>query len=144
MFTHVASYQSRIAAHNMFARKAEWTKADYHAVPRVVFIEPEVASVGHCEEDLLARKFKYRTAIAPVSIIGRANTSNSDVGFVKIIASPKGVLLGASVVAPRAGEVIHELAIAIQNHLKVKAITDTIHAFPTWSEAVRVAAAKLL
>jgi len=144
MFTHVASYQSRIAAHNMFARKSGMVKADYHAVPRVVFIEPEVAAVGYNEDELKAGKHKYKVAVAPISIIGRANTSGSDVGFVKIIASPQGILLGASIVAPRAGEIIHELALAIQNHLPVTAITDTIHAFPTWSEAIRVAAAKLL
>lgn len=144
MFTHLASYQSRIAAHNMFSNKSNRVKADYHAVPRVVFIEPEVAAVGYSEDELKANNYKYKTAIAPVSIIGRSNTSDSDIGFVKIIASPKDVILGASMVAPRAGEVIHELTLAVQNHLKVSAITDTIHAFPTWSEAVRVAAAKLL
>lgn len=144
MFTHMASYQSRIAAHNLFAARGNRVRADYHAVPRVVFIDPEVAAVGYSEEELKASKVKYKSAVAPVSIIGRANTSDSDIGFVKIVASPKNVVLGASIVSPRAGEMIHELTLAVQNHLKLEAITDTIHAFPTWSEAVRVAANKLL
>jgi dihydrolipoamide dehydrogenase len=143
MFTHIASYQSRLAAHNMFAPKNERVKASYHAVPRVVFIDPEVAAVGYSEDELKAMNVKYKSAIAPVSIIGRSNVTDSDIGFVKIIASPKDVVLGASIVAPRAGEMIHELGLAVQNHLKLKAITDTIHAFPTWSEAIRVAANKL-
>ena len=144
MFTHLASYQSRIAAYNMFAKRSDRVRADYHAVPRVVFIEPEVAAVGYSEQELRAKSVKYKAAITPISIVGRANVTDSDIGFVKILATPQDVVLGASIVAPRAGEMIHEVSIAVQNHLKLKAITDTIHAFPTWSEAVRVAANKLL
>ena len=144
MFTHMASYQSRIAAHNLFAIKNRRVRAKYHAVPRVCFLDPEVAAVGYSEDELKAQKIKYKSAVAPISIVGRSNVTDSDIGFVKIIASPQDVVLGASIVAPRAGEMIHELSIAVQNHLKLSAITDTIHAFPTWSEAIRVAANKLI
>jgi pyruvate/2-oxoglutarate dehydrogenase complex dihydrolipoamide dehydrogenase (E3) component len=144
MFTHMAAYQSRIAAHNMFANKNTWVKADYHAVPRCVFVTPEAASVGLTEAEIKQKGWKYKVGTAPVSIIGRANTTDEDVGFVKVMAAESGVLLGASVVSPRAGEVIHELTLAIQNRLKAQAVVDTIHAFPTWSEAVRIACAKVV
>jgi len=145
MFTHMASYQSRIAAHNMFAPKNNWVKADYHAVPRCVFVTPEAASVGLTEEEIKAKGWKYSVGTAPVSVIGRANTTDEDVGFVKVMASePGGVLLGASIVSPRAGETIHELTLAIQNRLTAQSVVDTIHAFPTWSEAVRIACAKVV
>lgn len=144
MFTHMASYQSRVAANNMFHPRSNWVKADYHAVPRCVFVTPEAASVGLTEEELKANGWEYNVGTAPVSVIGRANTSNQDVGFVKVMAAKKsGVLLGASVVSPRAGEVLHELTLAIQNRLTAAQVTATIHAFPTWSEAVRIACAKI-
>ena len=77
------------------------------------------------------------------AIIGRANVADDNTGFVKVIATKKGVLIGASIVAPRAGEMIHELGLAIHMGLKAEDVAATIHAFPTWSEAIRVACAKL-
>lgn len=143
MFTHMASYQSRIAAHNMFTQKRNWVKADYHAVPRCVFVEPEAASVGLTEQEIKDKGWKYQVGATPISVIGRSNVADSDIGFVKVLANDKGVLLGASIVAPRAGESIHELTLAIQHGLKAEDVANTIHAFPTWSEAVRTACAKI-
>ena len=138
-FTHMASYQSRIAAHNILHRQK--IEANYHAVPRCVFTDPEVASVGVTEEEARQKGWKIRTNAVPVSIIGRANASNQSAGFVKVITSETGVLVGGTIVAPRAGEMMHELALAIHNGLKAKDVAATIHAFPTWSEAVRIACA---
>jgi pyruvate/2-oxoglutarate dehydrogenase complex dihydrolipoamide dehydrogenase (E3) component len=143
MFTHVASYQSRIAAHNMFTIKRNYARADYHAVPRCVFVTPEAASVGITEAEAKERGWTTKVGLAPVSVIGRSNVTNKDIGFVKVIVNDKGVLVGASMVAPHAGEAIHELTLAIQHGLTAQDVTNTIHAFPTWSEAVRVACAKV-
>ncbi len=141
MLTHVATYQSRVVAHNLTHK--EKRSPDYRAVPRVTFLNPEVASVGVSEEDCLRRDMAVRTAIAPVSIIGRSNTSNAREGFVKVIADKSGRLIGASAVCPRAGEVIHELTLAIQYDLLASEVASTLHAFPTWSEAVRIACGKI-
>lgn len=141
MYTHVAVYESRIAAHNMLQKQK--VTPDYRAVPRVTFISPEVASVGKSEEDCLKRDMRIKTAIVPVNVIGRANVSNAMDGFVKVITDPKGVLIGASVVCQHAGEVIHELSLAIQYGMTASQVANTLHAFPTWSEAVRVACAKI-
>ncbi len=140
-FTHVAIYQSRLVAHNMWNRTK--VAADYRAVPSCIFVSPEAASVGLTEDECIKRDLKYKTAIAPISIIGRSNTSNVDDGFVKVIAQPDGTLIGASIVSPRAGEVIHELTLAIQNELTAQEVAATMHAFPTWSESVRIACAKI-
>jgi mercuric reductase len=140
-YTHTAIYQSRIAANNILHKQK--IAADYHAVPRVTFLSPEVASVGMNEDECIKRDAHFRKAIAPVAIIGRSNTSNSDRGLVKVIANTRGVLIGASIVCPHAGEVVHELALAIQMHLQAQDIANTIHAFPTWSEAVRIACSKV-
>jgi dihydrolipoamide dehydrogenase len=141
MFTHTASYQSRIIANNLWSPLKY--SAQYHAVPRCVYLSPEVASVGYTENELKAMKIKYQTAAIPISIIGRSNTSQEDTGFVKVLANKKGVILGGSIVAPRAGEMIHELAIACQWRMKASKIDYTIHAYPTWSEAVRIACSQI-
>ena len=140
-FTHMAAYQSRIVAHNLFERTK--VKADYHAVPRCVFVTPEAASVGITESEASQKGIDYVTSAVPISVVGRSNTTNQRTGFVKVIATKQGVLIGASIVCPRAGEMIHELTLAIQLGLKAEDIASTIHAFPTWSELVRVACAKL-
>lgn len=140
-FTHTAVYQGRIAAHNLWHRQK--IHADYRAVPRCIFINPEIASVGLTEDECIKRDLKYKKALAPISIIGRANTSNVDTGFVKVITEPDGTLMGASIVSPRAGEMLHELTLAIQYGLTAQEVAHTIHAFPTWSEAVRVACNKI-
>ena len=138
-FTHMASYQSRIAAHNILHRQK--IEASYHAVPRCTFTEPEVASVGVTEAEARDKGWRIKINAVPISIIGRANTSNQSAGFVKVVTSQTGVLLGGTVVAPRAGEMMQEIALAVQNGLKAQDVAATIHAFPTWSEAIRIACA---
>lgn len=141
MFTHVANYQSRIAAHNMSSNLKH--VADYRAVPRCVFISPEVATVGLTEAELKQKGIKFQVGAVSTGWLGRANTTQEDTGFVKILANQKGVILGASIVAPRAGEMIHELTLAIQYKMKASKIVYTIHAFPTWNQAIRSAATKI-
>jgi pyruvate/2-oxoglutarate dehydrogenase complex dihydrolipoamide dehydrogenase (E3) component len=141
MYMHTAIYQSRVAANNILNKQK--IAADYHAVPRVIFLNPEVASVGMSEDECIKRDMRIRKAVAPIAIIGRANTSNIDKGFVKVITDTKGILIGASIVSPRAGEMIHELTLAIQLRLPASDVANTIHAFPTWSEAVRIACSKV-
>lgn len=143
-FTHTAAYQSRVAAHNMFSARSGKVATDYHAVPRCVFVDPEIANVGLTEKQLVEKGVRFVTAAVPINMIGRSNTTNMDTGFVKIIATDRSrKLLGASIVAPRAGEMIHELTLAIQHNMTAHAVASTIHAFPTWSEAVRLACHKL-
>ena len=141
MYTHVGVYESRIVANNMLQKHK--VMPSYKAVPRVTFVNPEVASVGMSEEDCLKRDLRVKTAIVPINVIGRANVSNAMDGFAKVITDKNGVLLGASIVSANAGEVIHELALAIQYGLTAQQVAETLHAFPTWSEAVRVACAKI-
>ena len=141
--THMATYQSKIAIHNiLYSRKKMLAK--YNAVPRCVFTNPEIASVGLTEAELRSKQISFTKVIVPINVIGRANTADENDGFVKVIASSKtGALLSATIASPQAGEMIHELAVAIENRLKASQVSSTIHAFPTWSEAVRVACAKL-
>jgi len=141
MYTHTAVYESRIVAHNLLNKNK--VTPDYTAVPRVTFTTPEVASVGKSEADCLKRDLSIKTGIAPINIIGRSNIADQRDGFVKVITDRKGTLLGGTVVSPHAGEVIHELTLAIQHGMSAAEVANTLHAFPTWSEAVRVACTKI-
>lgn len=140
--THSALLESRVAAHNLFAKNK--LSPDYTGTPHVVFTHPGIASVGLTEDDCLRRDLPIKKSVAPLNIIARSNTSDFRDGFVKLIADKKGVLLGATVMAPHAGEIIHELSLAIKFELTATELAATPHAFLTWSEAVRVAANKLV
>jgi pyruvate/2-oxoglutarate dehydrogenase complex dihydrolipoamide dehydrogenase (E3) component len=78
-----------------------------------------------------------------LNMIARSNTSDFRDGFVKLIADRNGVLLGATIVAPHASEIIHELALAVKYGLTAANVANTPHAFLSWSEAVRVAAGRI-
>jgi dihydrolipoamide dehydrogenase len=139
--THTALLESRIAAHNMFERTK--ITPDYTATPNVIFTFPEIAHVGLGEDDCRRRDLAVNKAIAPLSIIARSNTSDFRDGFVKIITDKKGVVIGGTVVAPNAAELIHEITLAVKHGLTAAQLADTPHAFLSWSEAIRVAAQKL-
>ncbi|MGH7218160.1 MAG: dihydrolipoyl dehydrogenase family protein [Candidatus Microsaccharimonas sp.] len=140
--THTALLESRIAAHNMFARTK--TAPDYTATPNVIYSFPEIAHVGLSEDDCRRRDLAINKAIAPLSIIARSNTADFRDGFVKLISDKKGVLIGGTIMAPHAAELIHEVGLAVKHGLTASQLADTPHAFLSWSEAVRVAAQKLI
>lgn len=140
-FTHTAILESRIAAHNLFSKGK--LAPDYTGTPRLIFTFPGIASVGLSEDDCLKRDLRIKKSIAPLNIIARSNTSDFHDGFVKLIADRKNVIIGATVVAPHAAEIVHELALAIRYGITASQLADTPHAFLSWSEAVRVAATKL-
>ena len=139
--THTALMESQVAANNIFHQPK--IEPDYTTIPKVIFTNPSIATVGLSEDDCLKSKLSIKKAVAPLSIIARSNTADFRDGFVKIITDKKGVILGASVVAPHAAEIIHELTLAVKYGLTAYQVADTPHAFLSWSEAVRVAASKL-
>ncbi len=137
-YTHTGVYESRVVANNLIHPKRR-LEPDYSAVPRVTHVTTEIASVGMSEADCLKRDMTIQIGFAPLHIIARANIDNIRDGFVKVIADKKGLLIGATVAAPHAGESIHELTLAIQHRLNAAEVATTLHAFPSWSEAIRVA-----
>lgn len=141
MFAHVAAQHARVAAHNLF--KAKKVRFNNHALPRVFYGMPEIAAVGKNEHQLVSMNVSYQTAIAPIGVVGRSGPANYDSGFVKLIATHSGTLIGASIVAPHAGEMLQELTFAINRGHKACDVAETIHPFPTWSEAIRIAASRI-
>ena len=136
-----AIQEGRIAVHNMFHRRK--VGINLHAVPRCFHGDPEIAVVGKTEHELKTSGELYQTAIAPIGIIGKAMTNNYSTGFVKIIATHSGILLGACIVAPYASEMLQELTYAIEHHHYACTISNTAHPFPSWNEAIRIAANKI-
>jgi pyruvate/2-oxoglutarate dehydrogenase complex dihydrolipoamide dehydrogenase (E3) component len=139
--THTALLEGHVTANNILRRNK--IVPNYTATPEVIFTNPGIAAVGLSEDDCLKRDLSINKTLAPLNMIARSNTSDFRDGFVKIITDKKGIVLGASVVAPHAGEIIHELALAVKHGLTAHQIAETPHAFLSWSEAVRIAAAKL-
>jgi len=138
--THSALYESRLVANNMLSRTK--TVANHIAMPRVIWTNPEVAAIGLTEKDLVREDVKFRRSIVQNSVIPRANIANFGVGFAKVLTNTKGELLGATVVAPHAAEIISEAGLAINHGLTVHDVADVIHPFGSWGEVLRLACAK--
>ncbi|GGK95736.1 dihydrolipoyl dehydrogenase family protein [Mangrovihabitans endophyticus] len=145
-FTHAAFAQGRLAAGNALSRRR--SRYDPTATPWVVFTQPEVARVGRTEAQAAA--LGARVAYLPMAEMDRAITAGATDGFVKLIAGPRrglrhlggGRLLGATIVAERAGEMIHEPALAMATGMFTGRLAQATHAYPTWSYGVQVAAAQ--
>lgn len=140
-YTHTALLESRIVAHNILNKGK--TSPDYTGMPRVITTFPQVAAVGLSADDCLKRDLHVDTALAPLSIIARSNTSDFRDGFVKLITDKRGLLLGGTIVAPTAVDMVGELSLALKYKMTAANIAATPHAFLSWSEAIRVAASKL-
>jgi dihydrolipoamide dehydrogenase len=135
MFTHVGKYQGRIAATDVLGRPA-W--ADYRAVPRVVFTDPELAAVGMSEQAAKEAGIDAVTATIDVpKSVARAYTyERKPRGTFSItVDRERQVVVGAWAVAPLASEWIHTLVLAIRAEVPIAVLNDTIAQFPTFSEA---------
>jgi pyruvate/2-oxoglutarate dehydrogenase complex dihydrolipoamide dehydrogenase (E3) component len=132
-FTHVAGHQGLTAMANALFRARR--RFDYSQVPRVTFTDPEVASLGLSEaaarerlgRDPLVLRHDYAES-------DRALTAGTARGFAKLVTGRRGRLLGATVVAPAAGESIAELAALIRRRGTAADLSQAIHAYPTYSE----------
>ena len=146
--THAADEMGRIAVGNAF-RRLRRRRFRKHLMPAVTFTDPEVAHVGLTEADVVGRR-GVRVAYVPMSEVDRAITAGATDGFVKLVAGPRrllgnaggGRLLGATIVAGRAGELIAEAGLAVHTGMFVGRLAQTVHPYPTWSTALRQAAAQ--
>jgi pyruvate/2-oxoglutarate dehydrogenase complex dihydrolipoamide dehydrogenase (E3) component len=134
-FTHVGMYQARVVVDDIAGRPRA---ADYQAIPRVVFSDPEIAAVGLTEQR--AREQGMRVTTARVNlpdVIARPRTYERDPrGELGLVAdTQRGSLVGAWAVAPLAGEWIHYAALAIKTRTSLDVLRDTVAQFPTFSEA---------
>jgi len=144
--SHAADEMGRVAAGNALGKGLRGRfRGD--SVPRVVYTDPEVASVGvipWCAPP------GSRVAYLPLAEVDRAVTDGRTDGFIAIVAGPRrllrnaggGRILGATIVAPRAGEMISEIVLAMRTGAFTGRLAQTSHAYPTWSSGVQKAAAQ--
>src|SRR5690606_34609294 len=133
-FTHVAKYQARVAADTILGRPR---KASYTGIPRVVFADPEIATVGLTRAQAEQRGLDVATVEVDLpKVLARPWTYHTDPsGSLGLLADrAAGVLVGAWAVAPLAGEWIHQAALAIRAGIGLETLRDAVAQFPTFTE----------
>jgi pyruvate/2-oxoglutarate dehydrogenase complex dihydrolipoamide dehydrogenase (E3) component len=149
-FTHVAENEGRSVLFNLlnplsfiFKKKIDSAQA----VPRVTYTDPEVASIGIREEEALQLygEKKIATYHLPFKFVDRAITTGRTEGFVKVVTKKwSSKILGATIVGPRAGEMLPEIALAMQHNIPLRKLASLIHAYPTYGQGIRKTADKWL
>lgn len=138
-FTHMAEYQAGIVVANAlfpFVRRT----ADYRVVPSVTFSDPEVARVGLTEAEAEKTGKKFHVYRFPFTGVDRAVIDGEEEGFIKLITDDRLRIVGVHLIGPHAGDLLHEYAVAMKANLKITALSNTVHVYPTLSQGVKKAA----
>ena len=138
MFKHSGDYETGVTIDNVVHENA--SEADFTAMPHAIFTEPQMAGVGKTEDELVEEGTEYLVGREdlPGTPMGRAK--KLDHGFVKVLASPDGEILGCHMLGYEASTMIHEVVVAMRaGSGHVSDITDTIHAHPTLNKVVQYA-----
>ena len=138
MLAHKAEDEGMAVAESIAGQAGH---VNYGAIPSVIYTHPEVAAVGHTEEELKEAGRAYKAGKFNFMGNGRAKANFAADGFVKILADKDtDRILGAHIVGPMAGDLIHEICVGMEFGAAAEDIARTCHAHPTYSEAVREAA----
>ena len=138
MLAHKAEDEGMAAAEQVAGKHGH---VNYSVIPGVIYTHPEVANVGHTEESLKEAGHDYRVGKFSFMGNGRAKANFAGDGFVKILVDKTSDrILGAHIVGPAAGDLIHEICVAMEFGASAEDLAMTCHAHPTYSEAVREAA----
>jgi len=134
--THAADAMARLVIQNaLFFGRA---KASALTIPWCTYTDPEIAHVGLYEHEARERGIAFRTFTQELHEVDRAVLDGEDEGFVKVLVSPRGdKILGATIVAAHAGDLISELTLAMVGRLGLGTIARTIHPYPTQAEAIK-------
>lgn len=137
-FTHAADAMARIAIQNaLFLGRA---RVSALTIPWCTYTDPEIAHVGLYEHEAIERGMPIRTFVQEMQDVDRAILDGDTEGFVKVHVTKKGKIVGATVVARHAGEMISEITLAMVGGLGMGTIARTIHPYPTQAEAIKKAA----
>ena len=137
-FTHVASEQGKLAAHNAFAHDAQ--PFDDRAIPWATFTDPALAHVGKTEEQLREKGIAYRVGRISFAQNERAIIEGETAGLVKLLVDEQDMILGGHVLAAHGDDLLAPIVVAMHAQLPITALAATILPYPTLSEAVRAAA----
>ena len=140
-FTHLAYYHGQIVARRLAGEDA---RADHTAVPRVTYTDPEVASVGLSEQTALAAGLAVAVTTIDPADTARGYIYDFHSGTIKLVADKtRGVLVGATLVTPRAGEILGELLLAVKAGVPLRQMADVIHPFPAFNRVLGAAFGEL-
>jgi pyruvate/2-oxoglutarate dehydrogenase complex dihydrolipoamide dehydrogenase (E3) component len=142
-FTHMAVYHAGIVVADILG--TDHHAAEYHAVPRVTFTDPEIGSAGLTAEQAQARGMRVRTALSPLpsSARGWIHKAGNE-GLIKLVMdADRGVLAGATSIGPAGGEVLAMLTLAVHARVPVQRLREMIYAYPTFHRAIEPALADL-
>ena len=132
----VAAKEGYIAVSN--ALEGTNKTIDYDSVPKAVFTDPQVASVGITEKEEMRRLNTCACRTLEIAQVPKAQAIKETRGLVKMVVHPQsGVIMGVHMVAPMAADLIHEATLAVKFKLTIDDIIDTVHVFPTMSEAIK-------
>ena len=138
MLAHKAEDEGMAAAEQVAGKHGH---VNYGVIPGVIYTHPEVANVGKTEQELKEAGTDYKVGKFSFMGNGRAKANFAADGFVKILADKKtDRILGAHIIGPSAGDLIHEVCVAMEFGASAEDLAMTCHAHPTYSEAVREAA----
>jgi pyruvate/2-oxoglutarate dehydrogenase complex dihydrolipoamide dehydrogenase (E3) component len=138
-FTHMSMYQARIVVSDLLGEDA--LRAEYHAVPRVTFTDPEIGAVGITEAQARGQGLAVRTGMIriPAATRGWIHKAGNE-GFIKLVAdTDRGILVGATSAGPNGGEVLGALALAVHARVPVPRLREMIYAYPTFHRAIEAA-----
>jgi len=139
MATPVGSQDGGIAAHNAFS--GELRAVNHRVIPRTIFTDPQIATVGMTEEEAIAAGHSCWCSTVPMEFVPRAGAIRDTAGMIKMVADDDTEeVLGVSMVGNSAGEVIHEAAMAMRFHAKIQDFIDMLHVYPTMAEALKIVA----
>jgi len=140
-FTHLAYYHGQVVAKRIRGGDA---RADHVAVPRVTFTDPEVASVGLSEAAARQKGIEVEIASSDPAESARGYIHDFHGGMLKLVGDRRqGVLIGATVISPRAGEILGELVLAVKVGTPIRSLADVIHPFPAFNRVLGAALAEL-
>ena len=140
-FTHLAYYHGQVIARRI---RGEDARADHVAVPRVTFTDPEVASVGLSEAAARDQGIDVEIASSDPAESARGYIHDFHGGMLKLVGDrERGVLVGATVMSPRAGEILGELVLAVKVGTPVRALADVIHPYPAFNRVLGAALGEL-
>jgi len=132
-YTHTANYQARVVTENLLGGDRV---TDLRAIPRAIYTEPAVASVGMAEQQAREQGIDAMTATMDLGEVARTSTEGSGGGRLVLTADRgRGVLIGAAAIGPRADEWLSEATLAIRAEVPLSVLADVVHAFPTFGEA---------
>ena len=134
-FTHAAEREAAVAFQNAVLRLPK--KIDYTALPWATFIEPEVATVGLSEAAAREQHPEVRVFRAEFADLDRARIDGQTDGFAKVVATPSGMILGATIVGAAAAMILQEFVLAMEHGLRLGDIASTVHTYPTYAGLAR-------